>query len=314
MINEVRVDQPSNDSSEYFELVGAPGASLDNLAYIVLGDSTGGGSGVVEAVINLTGREIPASGFFLVTEASFENGAEGQFEGVVPDLITSLNFENSDNVTHLLVNTFTGSNGSDLDTDDDGELDAIPWSAILDGVAFVKEPNPENGPPATTEFEYASALGLPAIGTGGATSPRHLYRLPDRGPFQVGGFELGTNDTPGASNAPDGQDGLLGDMDWDEDVDFDDIGPFVLGLRQPVEYQIVYGVPPAVHGDIDRDTDHDFDDIPGFVALFVAGPVGAEPVAEPSTAMLLLLATAVAGACRPWRKRTFSVRRRRLRV
>ncbi|MFV2070318.1 MAG: hypothetical protein ACC645_25405, partial [Pirellulales bacterium] len=60
---------------------------------------------------------------------------------------------------------------------------------------------------------------------------------------------------------------LAGDMDFDGDVDFDDISGFVLGLSDPVAYENVYGQPPSANGDIDQDGDQDFDDIGGFVAV-----------------------------------------------
>ena len=41
-INEVRIDQPSTDNDEYFELYGPASASLNDYTYIVLGDGVGG--------------------------------------------------------------------------------------------------------------------------------------------------------------------------------------------------------------------------------------------------------------------------------
>ena len=89
VINEIRIDQPGSDVDEYFELSGPAGESLDGLTYLVIGDGTGG-SGVIEAVVDLSGATIPAGGFFVAAEASFTLGTA--------DLTTSLGFENSDNV------------------------------------------------------------------------------------------------------------------------------------------------------------------------------------------------------------------------
>ena len=125
-ITEVRIDQPGGDDDEFFELTGPAGFSLDGLTYLTLGDGAGG-SGVVEALVDLTGSVIPADGVFLCAESSFTLGTA--------DLTASINFENNDNVTHLLVSGFTGSGGDDLDTDDDGVLDVTPWSLILDDFA-----------------------------------------------------------------------------------------------------------------------------------------------------------------------------------
>ncbi len=63
---------------------------------------------------DLTGQSIQADGYLAV----HKSGTVGDCSGYDVDL--TLNFENSDNVTHLLVTGFTGTNGDDLDTDDDG--------------------------------------------------------------------------------------------------------------------------------------------------------------------------------------------------
>jgi predicted extracellular nuclease len=196
-INEIRIDQPSTDNDEYFELVGDPGTSLDGLAYLVIGDGTDG-SGVIEAVVDLAGESIPASGFFVVAESTFSLGAA--------DLSTNLNFENSDNVTHLLVEGFTGSEGDDLDVDDDGILDNTPWGAIVDLIALVEEENP----PSATEYHY----GPPDIGPDGPFVPGHVFRLPDgSGDFQIGEFApAGGDDTPGAANTFDDEPAELVDI------------------------------------------------------------------------------------------------------
>ena len=188
-INEIRIDQPSTDNDEYFELTGIPGGSLNGLTYLVIGDGTGG-SGVIEAVVDLTGQAVPASGFFVAAEATFTLGTA--------DFVTTLNFENSDNVTHLLVNGFSGTNGDDLDTDDDCVLDITPWTTVVDGVALIEEPTP----PAGTECHYGDDLGLPAVGPDGSFVPGQIGRDPDGvGPWVIGLFDpLSGTDTPGASN------------------------------------------------------------------------------------------------------------------
>ena len=188
-INEIRIDQTSTDNDEYFELVGTPGASLDGLTYLVIGDGTVA-SGVIEAVVDLTGQVIAGTGFFVAAEATFTLG--------MADFTTSLNFENSDNVTHLLVQSFTGSVGDDLDAGDICVLDSEPWAAVVDGVALIEEPNP----PAGTECHYADVLGLPTVGPDGSFVPGQVGRDPDgTGPWIIGLFDPASGtDTPGASN------------------------------------------------------------------------------------------------------------------
>ena len=189
-INEIRIDQPGRDVDEYFELYSTtPGASLNDLTYLVIGDGTGG-SGVIEAVIDLNGASFGTDNqYFLATEQSFTLAT-------APDLSrteTSLNFENSDNVTHLLVQGFTGSNGDDLDTNDDGTLNHQPWIRVLDAVSLVAMPS-------SGERFYGGFLGFADIGSDGTFVPGHIYRVNDIGEFAIGRFNTGVTDTPGTSN------------------------------------------------------------------------------------------------------------------
>ena len=180
-INEIRIDQPDSDLDEYFELAGEPGASLDGLTYIVIGDGAGG-SGTIEEVTDLSGMAINANGFFVVAEDTFTLGAA--------DLVTSLDFENSDNVTHMLVSGFTGANADDLDVDDDCVLDIIPWDSVVDSVALVE--TPDGG-----DCFYSNQT----VGPDGGFVPGHVYRCDREGDWLIGAFDVfdGT-DTPGAVN------------------------------------------------------------------------------------------------------------------
>lgn len=181
VINEIRIDQPSTDNDEYFELSGPSGASLDGLTYLVIGDGTGG-SGVIEAVVDLGGLTIPDCGFFVAAEDTFSLGTA--------DLTANLNFENSDNVTHLLVEDFTGSNGDDLDTNDDGTLDITPWASIVDEVALIETVG-------SGELVYSAVQ----VGPDGTFVPGHVFRSVDgSGVFNIGAFDpSGGDDTPGQS-------------------------------------------------------------------------------------------------------------------
>ncbi|MEM8713886.1 MAG: hypothetical protein AAGG01_23325 [Planctomycetota bacterium] len=130
LLHEIRIDQPSSDNDEYVEVLSIPAnVSLDGLSIIVIGDGAGD-SGTIESVTDLTGGSTGADGLFLV--------AEGTFSLATADLTATLNFENSDNVTHVLVDGFTGANGDDLDTDDDGVLDVMPWTSVLDAVSLIE--------------------------------------------------------------------------------------------------------------------------------------------------------------------------------
>ena len=183
IINELRIDMPGGDVDEYFELASEPGTSLDGLTYIVIGDGATG-SGTVEAAIALDGFVVPASGYFLAAE-------DGDTLGAIADLITELNFENSDNVTHMLVEDFTGAVGDDLDTDDDCVLDVTPWTSILDSIALVE-----------TFGSGDCFYGDATVGPDGPFVPGQAYRCEPDGEWIVGSFAVGVTDTPGAPNLP----------------------------------------------------------------------------------------------------------------
>jgi uncharacterized protein len=195
VINEIRIDQPGSDNQEYFELAGTAGQSLNNLTYIVIGDGTGG-SGVIESVTSLAGLLIPADGYFLAVEQTWTTSPPSGWPGGTPDITLTgsnpLNFENSDNVTHMLVADFTGTNGQDLDTNDDGVLDITPWSSITDSVAVIIDP--------VGGDKYYSAN---VVGPDGTFAPGHVYRFPDTsGRFVIGDFDGSPafDDTPGSMN------------------------------------------------------------------------------------------------------------------
>lgn len=180
-INEIRIDQPGGDVDEYFELSGDADASLDGLTYLVIGDGSGG-SGVIENVTDLSGHTLDSNGFFVAAESTFTLGTA--------DLTETLDFENSDNVTHLLVDGFTGSSGDDLDTDDDGTLDTTPWTEIVDSVALVESFS-------SGEEIYSSVT----VGPDGSFVPGHVYDCIDDG-WTIGSFG-GGEDTPGEVNICD---------------------------------------------------------------------------------------------------------------
>ncbi len=188
--SELRLDQPSADNDEYLELTGTPGASLDGLTLVVLGDSStfAGESGLIDGITDLSGLTVPASGILLIAEDSFTLG--------VADATLDLNFENSDNTTFFIVSGFTGALLDNLDTDNDGTLDVTPWDATLDVLAVIEEDNP----PVDTEFHY----GPPAVGPDGTFTPGHVFLCGDE--WMIGAFDpagADASDTPGELNACD---------------------------------------------------------------------------------------------------------------
>ncbi|MBX3396441.1 MAG: proprotein convertase P-domain-containing protein [Phycisphaerae bacterium] len=192
-INEIRIDESgSADPNEYFELCGPSGASLAGYTYLVIGDSTNGNSGIIELVVNLDALSIPADGYLLVAKSTMS---------LVPlagvDLVFPLNFENGDNVTHMLVRGFSGVLNQDLDLDNDCVLETTPWIEIVDRVALIEEMNPPSG----TECHYGTSP-VDTIGPDGFGPPSHVYRCPSgTGTWVIGDFDIGLGfDTPGAAN------------------------------------------------------------------------------------------------------------------
>jgi arylsulfatase A len=84
--------------------------------------------------------------------------------------------------------------------------------------------------------------------------------------------------------------GLLGDMNLDGGVDFDDVGPFVLALNNPADYLAAFGRRPTARGDFNRDGHVDFDDIPAMVTVLnQLQAQQAERVPEPPSIALVAI-------------------------
>ncbi|OQZ06444.1 MAG: hypothetical protein B6D36_05005 [Planctomycetes bacterium UTPLA1] len=250
-ITEIRIDQPGVDDDEYFELTGTPNAPIGDLTYLVIGDGADLDSGVIEAAVSLAGQQIPADGVFLAAESTF-----GLIASV--DFTTTLNFENDDNVTHLLVKGFTGAVNNDLDTDNDGVLDSTPWTVLLDKVALISEQNP----PVGTEFHY----GPPIVGPSGGTSPGHVALCPTIPPeWRIGAFDPDSgDDTPGEPNPQTCScAGCLGDMDVNGTLNGLDVQGFAAAL---------VGMTGNGCADINQDAVVDTNDILPFVDRIIAAP------------------------------------------
>ncbi len=175
-ITELRIDQPGVDSDEYLEISGPPGEHLASHTYVVIGDGAGG-SGVIEMALDLGSLTIPSDGVAFVAEDAFSLGP-------VPDMQADLAFENSDNVTHLLVTGFSGSAGMDIDVDDDGLLDDTPWTQTIDCVSILDSSDSGDRVYCPTE-----------VGPDGGSAPFHVYH---DGGWQIGPKDpLAGVDTPG---------------------------------------------------------------------------------------------------------------------
>jgi len=148
VINEFVVDHTGSDTGTYVEIFGSPNTDYSAFSVIEIeGDTTG--AGVIDEVVALGTTN--ATGHFATPVGAFdaENGA----------------------ITLLLVEGFSGSAGTDLDTDNDGTFDvALPWTALVDGVA-----TSDGG---ASDFVY-STVDLAPNFDGNSFQPGGASRLPD---------------------------------------------------------------------------------------------------------------------------------------
>ncbi len=184
-INELRISSPGgrDDVSNFVELFAAPGTRTDGLALLVLSGEFAPGQ--VDFAFDLSGGAADGEGVFLLA-------AEGTDTPLDPgDLTAAFDFFGSPS-SFLLVEGFTGAAGEDLDADDDGTLDATPWTALLDGVSLIDGDG-------TPDLSYAEAV----VGPDGAFAPAGLAARPDgSGAFELLAFADESEDSPGRSNAP----------------------------------------------------------------------------------------------------------------
>ncbi len=214
-ISEIRVDcLPPVTNLEYLELTGIAGYPLDGLAIVVIGDADDvvqvalGNSGVVESVVRLDKRSIPADRAMLIHS--------NDLFAVSPDLFADLRLEDADNLTVLLVRGANCSQGDDLDFDDDGVLDAPPWSEVIDGVAIVNATPGLNSEWVYSPAQVVSPNGLLIF---------HVMRCLDTDAWRSGGFSYnpGVEDTAGLLNPPCFGVVCVADLDQDGSVDAHDI-------------------------------------------------------------------------------------------
>lgn len=199
LISEIRiddVDSPTNeDEQEYYELRGPSGTPLGDLTYVVLGKRpiqtiSGlpyGGAGVIIHANGFPANAVmPNTGRFLVRKPSMQLPI-----GLAANLTIPLFFDDDTTQTHLLVRNFNSSMfddnvppnvgftpiGFDLDLDNDGVLEIVPWDEVVDGVSIIQ---------STTFSATNRAYTIARAGPASDGIPAHLFRCGNNPNWRVG--------------------------------------------------------------------------------------------------------------------------------
>ena len=178
-INEMVVSTTGTDR-EFVEIAGTAGFDLSNFTLL---EVLSGGE--IEDVLPFVGA-IPADGYFLAASPEAVSVL-----GVTPDQAIDNNTFTNGPRTYLLVEDFSGAEGDDIDTNDDGTIDAMPWTSLADSVAIIDTSAP---------IIYSANVVGP---DGGFLAPGG-YRDPDySGEFVQHDFGETDLYTPGVQNIAD---------------------------------------------------------------------------------------------------------------
>lgn len=130
IIREISVSTTGTDR-EFVELSGAPGTDLGDLTLLRIS-----GSGEVTRAIALSGM-VGVNGSYLIASPQTETTF-----GVTADLPISDNTLSNSSATFLLVRDYTGAVGDNIDPNNDGVIDFVKWSGIVDSVAVIDNDSP----------------------------------------------------------------------------------------------------------------------------------------------------------------------------
>jgi len=267
VLNEIYANIPGEDSNrEFIEILATPSAALTNVWLLEI-DGDGSNAGVIDNAQNLNSIVSGANGLVLLGDGySSSNPWVDQIESAttLADLEGGV-IENG-SITFLLVEGFSSAAGFDLDVDNDGQLDFLPWSDVLDGVGWTDGDSSDQVYAASLSQSRAPDAATRIVGdnqtesltswfngavTGEASSVTYgsgSSNLPD-------GAEL----TPGAANFEAVDEVFaLGDTNRDGRVDFLDIRSFISILSES-RY--------SNEADINGDGVVNFLDIRGFISI-----------------------------------------------
>lgn len=178
VINELLASHTGTDDTEFVELFGAPGESLDGLSFIVV-ESDSFGPGTIDRRIDFgPGDAVGGNGFYLVGNPA----GLGVNYGVTPNMNIASNFFENSSLTAALVDT-----SSLVGTSVTGAETVIDALGLTDGGA------------GDTFF-----FGAPVIGPDGPFFPAGARRLADgvdtdsTADWTISAFLLGPANTPTA--------------------------------------------------------------------------------------------------------------------
>jgi|GEM_PF-2307597 len=158
MINEVLLEPSGpNVGQQFFELRGMPNQSLSNVSLVVLiGEADG--LGIVDQVFDLSAFSLGSNGLFLWrdTPAVLSPAPDPDTTvGSTPLPLGPPAFLANLSQTFLLVSGFTANPTDDLDGNNDGTLDSMPWDSVIDSIGLREN----DGTPAN-EFAFGEQLGF----------------------------------------------------------------------------------------------------------------------------------------------------------
>lgn len=187
-------------NQEFVEFASDTGGveSLAGLHFIIIeGDAPSTGEGVVDVAIDLGALSTGTNGLLLVSDGNSNWNPSA-------DAATVINvqpFTNDDgsgddiengSATYAIVSGYTGTPGQDLDTNDDGILDATPWTAVVDVVGWL-----EAG--TNTEISYAVQMGGVEFDSDVLIASIDAYVVSDGDAYTLGVLD---RDEDGGANGP----------------------------------------------------------------------------------------------------------------
>jgi len=154
--NEWLINPPGTDQgAEFFELVSdAPNYDMSGLSIVIIEGDCGGGcvAGTVDYAFSLNGRSTGANRLFLWRDGFEVLNPPPEPETVIHVEDFNPDIENGSN-TWLIVEGWSGAVGQDLDTNNDGVLDATPWTRVIEVLGY------RDGDNRATHIQYATQLG-----------------------------------------------------------------------------------------------------------------------------------------------------------